>query len=158
MRDNVASIVKLGNGKRPLRAIDFVDPMAGGKRKRVRIGNVSHDDAVEFKRRVEKLLTAKILSHAPDQDTAVWLIGLSDSLYARIAAKGLIEHRQGQSPADTKLGPFVDKYIEQRRNDVKPASLKKIEASSALLKAYFGDAITIDQITPNAAQDWRMQL
>jgi integrase len=154
----MASIVKLGKGKQPPRAIDFYDSTDDGKRKRVRIGIVTHDEALDFKRRIEKLLTAKVLNQSPDQETAVWLAGLSDSLFDRIAAQGLIEHRKGQSPADTKLGPFVDKYIEQRRNDVKPASLTKIQASVALLKAYFGESITIDQITPDAAQDWRMSL
>ena len=154
----MASIVKLGKGKQPPRAIDFVDSTDNGKRKRIRIGIVTHDDAVEFKRRIEKLITAKVLNTSPDQETTVWLTGIGDAIYERLATHGLVPHRQGKNLADTKLGAFVDKYVEQRRHDVKPASLTKIEASAALLKLYFGETITIDKITPDAAQDWRMQL
>ena len=46
--------MKLGNGKRPPRGIDFVDP-ADGKRQRI----VTHDDARTSRGYVEKLLAAK---------------------------------------------------------------------------------------------------
>ena len=154
----MASIVKLGKGKQPPRAIDFVDPSDNGKRKRVRIGVVSLDDAKEFKRRIEKLLTAKILNQSPDTETAVWLNGLADTLYDRVAKQGLAQHRRGTNSAGMKLGNFVDRYVEQRRNEVKPASLTKIKASVKLLRSFFGDETPIDQITPDAAKDWRTQL
>ncbi len=40
----MASIVKLGKGKQPPRAIDFTDPDSG-KRQRIRLGVVSFDEA-----------------------------------------------------------------------------------------------------------------
>ena len=39
----MASIVKLGKGKQPIRAIDFI--AIDGKRKRVRLGTVTHEQA-----------------------------------------------------------------------------------------------------------------
>ncbi|MDA1214961.1 MAG: hypothetical protein O2955_20855, partial [Planctomycetota bacterium] len=72
---SMASIQKLGKGKQPLRAIDFTDPLSK-KRKRIRLGVVSHDFAVECKRRIERLVAAKSLNH-PDPETSHWLTGIA---------------------------------------------------------------------------------
>ena len=57
----MASLQKLSGGKRPIRAIDFTDSR-DGKRKRIRLGKVSHDDALEYKRWIERLISAKLLA------------------------------------------------------------------------------------------------
>ena len=95
----MASIVKLGKGKQPPRAIDVVDLTDGRKRKRIRIGVVSHDDAVEFKRRIQNLLGAKILNRDPKPEMLEWLTGLPPAIYDRIAKTGLLES-VGAAPAE----------------------------------------------------------
>ena len=136
----MASITKIGKGKQPPRAIDFIDDTDGRRRKRVRLGVVTHGEAAEAKRRIEKLLTAKILNQPPDQETASWLNGVSDTIHDRIARAGLAEPRQAP-PTAPQLGDFLEKYIAQRRSELKPASLERIEqnwraAEDALRREY----------------------
>jgi len=154
----MASIVKLGSGKQPPRAIDFADPTDGGRRKRIRVGVVTHDEALEFKRHVEKLLAAKILNQTPNTETLLWLNGLPPLTYERLAARGLAP-RRNIDPHGLRLRNFLEKYREQRRQEgLSEASLDKISKTSALLTAFFGEQTPIEQITPDAAKDWRASL
>jgi len=118
----MASVIKLGGGKQPPRAIDFYDPTDGNKRKRIRLGVVSAEDANQVCRLVEKLVAAKSL----DAEVARWLCGLSDDIHQRIADNGLIEPRNPTAKLPT-LGAFFAKYLEQRRSDLAPASIKRLE-------------------------------
>lgn len=149
----MASVTKLGSGKQPPRAIDFVDDTDGGKRKRIRIGVTSHDEAERFCRQVERLLTAKILNQGIDSETAKWLAGVPDSLHERIAQKGLCQSRQPITKAP-KLEYWLTKYISQRRSDLKPGSIARLQQTSDRLIEHFGE-VTIDAITPSMAADWR---
>ena len=153
----MASITKLGKGKQPPRAIDFVDDTDGRKRKRIRLGVVTHDEARAAKCRIEKLMTAKILNQPPDQETAVWLSGVSDTIHARIAKTGLVELREAQSRAP-RLGEFMDKYLYQRKSDLKPGSIERLEDTGEKLRRFFGENVPIDAITADAAMDWRSGL
>ena len=63
----MASITKLGKGKQPPRAVDFVYPE--GKRNRVRLGVVSHDTAEECCRQIEKLIESRSTNQAPSLPT-----------------------------------------------------------------------------------------
>ena len=95
----MASIVKLGKGKHPPRAIDFNNTT--GKRDRLRLGIVTHDDAEECCRRVEKLLTAKRLNNSPDAPTAEWVAGVSDDIHEKLARFGLCLPRVPKNAAPT---------------------------------------------------------
>ena len=149
----MASVTKLGPGKQPPRAIDFVDDTDGGKRKRIRIGVTSHDEAEKFCRQIERLLAAKILNQGIDSETAKWLAGVPDSLHERIAQKGLCQSRQPATKAP-KLDDWLTKYTSQRGSDLKPASISRLEQTADRLTDFFG-AVTIDDITPDTAADWR---
>ena len=149
----MASITKLGKGKSPPRAIDFVDDTDGGKRKRIRIGVTSHDFAEEVCRRVEQLLSAKLLNQGISPATAEWLAGVSDTLHERIAQKGLCQSRQPATKAP-KLDDWLTRYVSQRGSDLKPASISRLEQTADRLTDFFG-AVTIDEITPDTAADWR---
>ncbi len=148
----MASIVKLGKGKNPPRAIDFKNTT--GKRDRVRLGIVTHDDAEECCRRVEKLLTAKRFNQSPDTPTAEWLAGVSDDIHARLARFGLCEPRVPVNAAPM-LGEWLTKYIDQRRSELKPGSIERLERTAERLKTYFRADTPIDELTPAGAADWR---
>ncbi len=149
----MASVTKMGKGKQPPRAIDFVDDTDGGKRKRIRIGVTSHDFAEEVCRRVEQLLSAKLLNQGISPATAEWLAGVSDTLHERIAQKGLCQSRQPATKAPL-LEDWLTKYTSQRGSDLKPASISRLEQTADRLTDFFG-AVTIDEITPDTAADWR---
>ena len=149
----MASITKIGPGKQPPRAIDFVDDTDGGKRKRIRIGITSHDFAEEVCRRVEQLLSAKLLNQGIGPETAAWLVGVSDTLHERIAQKGLCQSRQPATKAP-KLEIWLTKYIGQRGSDLKPGSIDRLQQTADRLTNFFGE-VPIDEITPDTAADWR---
>jgi len=153
----MASITKLGKGKQPPRAVDFVDDTGGGQRKRIRLGIVTYDEAQEAKRRIEKLLTAKILNQQPDHETLRWLIGVSGTIHARIARAGLAQPR-GPASQSPQLGNFLEKHIGQRRLGIALASAERLQDTANLLCSYFGASTPIDTITPDSAKDWRANL
>src|SRR4051794_13684701 len=129
----MASIVKLGTGKNPPRAIDFID---GSKRNRLRLGKVRHDEADTACLRVEKLLNAKTLNQEPDNETARWLAGVSDTIHNRLARFGLCGPRQPVATAP-ELSAFLKKHLEQRRSELKPASHKRLDDTARKLKGFF---------------------
>jgi len=155
----MASTTKLGKGKQPVRAVDFVDVTDGRKRKRVRLGVVTHNEAVEAKRRIEKLLNARILNQCPTSETAEWLAAVPDHLHNRIARTGLCEPREPAS-ASLTLGEWVTKYLGQRKSDpkFKSGSYDRLRQTGDRMLVYFGAHTPIDEITPNAAKDWRVAM
>ena len=151
----MASVVKLGRGKQPPRAIDFVDEVDGVRvRPRLRLGVVTHDFAEEVCRRVERLLTAKRFNQSIDGATAGWLTGIADGLHGRMARLGLCPARNPESDAPM-LGEWMTKYINQRGSDLKPASIERLGQTADRLKAFFGEETKIDELTASGAADWR---
>lgn len=157
----MASIIKLGSGKQPPRAIDFYDDThnghGSGTRKRVRLGTVTYDEAQEAKLRIEKLLAAKHLHQTPDPETQRWLAKISDTIHDRLARAALCEPRKPATIAPT-LGDFIDKYLQQRKGDLATSSHKRLSDTAEELKAYFGAKTLLDKITPDNAFDWRAAL
>ncbi len=152
----MASITKLGKGKQPPRAVDFIDPM-DRKRKRIRLGIVSHEAAQEARLRIERLSAAIALHQAPDLQTLQWLNGISDEIHARVARQGLCEPREPE-PTAPELSLWLNKYIDQRKHELAPSSIERIEQSADRLRHFFGEKIPINTITPDAAKEWRASM
>ena len=150
----MASIQKLGKGKQPLRAIDFTDPLSK-KRKRIRLGVVSHDFAVECKRRIERLVAAKSLNH-PDPETSHWLTGIAAEIHNRISKQGLCPPRV-KPPETPTLREWIDRYLSER-SDLKLASRKRLQLTVDRLVECFGENIPIGDITLSHAHEWRATL
>ncbi len=148
----MASVTKIGKGKQPPRAIDFIDPM-DGKRKRIRLGVTTQDSAVEACRRIDRLISAKTLNQSIQPEDAVWLRGLPFTIHERIADKGLCPHREPPTKAP-KLAEWTAKYIAQRSSEITESSADRLRQTADRLVAYFGD-VAIDAITPSQAADWR---
>ncbi len=151
----MASIVKLGPGKQPPRAIDFFDHRS--KRQRLRIGKVTHDVAHEFKRRVEKLVNAKRLNQSLDPETVHWLTGLCLEIKIKIAQFDLCELPEAE-PAVPTLAVLLDDYLEWKRYELKPSSIKRLEHTFEAMKQFFKGRTLIDQITTTKAKDWRTEM
>ena len=152
----MASVTKIGKGKQPPRAIDFVDP-ADGKRKRVRLGVVTYDVAQQAALRVEKLLSAKTLNQSIDSETAVWLRGVSGDVHDRLAKVGLCESRTPVLKAPT-LGKWLTTFLDQKQHGLKPSSLKRLRQTGDRLEAHFGRDRDISTITAADAAAWRSSL
>jgi len=122
-----------------------------------------HADAIRI--RVEELLAAQISGHAPSADTSRWLRGIDDDLHARLAAVDLVTPRQ-----TTTLGAWLDTLLAERRDELKPESLRKLSQTRAKLigrpetpersavKGYFDPARPLRTITPAEAAAWRRWL
>ena len=151
----MASLIKVGSGKVPPRAVQFVD--VDRRRRTIRLGKVGLVAGREFKGKVEGLLSYRILNQPPDAQISEWLSGLPDETHQKLATVGLVEPRTPQ-PGAPALGAWLTKYIDQRRPELKPASVVKLERTKTLLLKYFGESVGIDAITPDAAHDWRAAL
>ncbi len=151
----MASISKLGKGKQPLRAIDFIG--LSGRRQRLRLGKVTHDMALEYKRRVEKLLAAKRLNQTPDQDTIHWLSGLPFDVRTKLAKLMLCSLPDDQAQ-NTSFGAFCETYKSRKKVEIKPSSYLRLNQAIERMKLYFAPNLMMDQFTPALAKDWRTKL
>ena len=148
----MASIVKHGKGKMPLRSIDFSYP--ANRRHRLRLGVVSSDTAKECCRQVEKLIEARCTGQPLDLSTGEWLNQISDSIYESLVRFGLCKPRARVNMAPS-VEEWVTKYIDQRRGDLKTGSIERLEQSASRIKKHFGKTSRIDEVTPDSAADWR---
>ncbi len=142
----MASIGTDSNGHR---RILFVDP-ADGKRKTIRLGKASQKQAESFKLKLEALVSSAIRGDGLDDETSRWLAAMSDGLYARLAAVGLVNRRKGNQ---TTLQHLVDTYFEHL--NVKPITRIGYQAAKAALLDHFGADRCIHDIEPLQAEQWR---
>lgn len=97
------------------RRILFKD--ADGNRKAISLGKTPVKECQTILRHVEKLVSAKIVGHAPDRETSSWLSEIGEQLRDKLARVGLVEARDNAT-----LKEYTDAYIA-RRCDVKPRTL-----------------------------------
>ena len=145
----MASIARDANG---CKRIQFV--ARDGSRKAIRLGKCSQRDAESFKLKVETLLSANMLGNSPDRDTSRWLADLSDELHIKLVAVRLVEPREPVNPCLT-LDAWLTKYLDQRKSELKPGSLDRLNATAKRMRAFFGNTTRLNELTPNGAADWR---
>ena len=151
----MASLFKQGGGKKPNRAIQFTD--GNGDRRTIRLGPVGLVPAREFKRKVEILLS-HCLTNAPlDTQASAWLAGLPDTMYDKLVTVGLATPRKLKTAAPM-LDAWLRKYIGQRKRELMPSSVNKLEQTAAKLLHYFPSDLRIDEINSDTASDWRASL
>ena len=144
----MASLINEGNGRR---RIEFVN---GNKRPKIRLGKISERHARPILHHVEELIASKATGNAMAHDTADWLGQIKDELVDKLAHVGLIEARE-----KAILGPFLDGYIEKRKADLKPLTLKKLDTTRDYLVEFFGYyEKPLREITEGDADDWRLYL
>jgi integrase len=132
------------------RTVQFI--AKDGKRRSLRLGRVTIDEARDVKRHIERILNASKLGNALKNDQVNWLAGLDDDLYDRVVAVGLAEPRERRLPVP-ELGAFLADFIAKRAGS-KESTLSSIRVSAARLTAYFGEDAPLDSITPGQADDW----
>ncbi|MHC4520307.1 MAG: tyrosine-type recombinase/integrase [Planctomycetota bacterium] len=149
----MASVAKDGNGGR--RRILFIDP-TDSRRRTLRLGKCSARAAGTVCRHTEELVSAKIRGHAIGPATAAWLTEIGDGLHERLAKVGLVEPRN-RAPA-AALGKFTADYIESRRADAKPRTIKNLAQSRKELVRFFGEDKPMASITSGDAIEFRLAM
>jgi integrase len=148
----MASIVRLGKGKQPPRGIEFLG--VDGKRHRLRLGKVDADTASKFKRGIEQLLNSARLNTSMPDEWAVWLGSVDDAIVNRMASMGLCSARA----ACPNLVVAFEAYVVRRAVELKPASITRIKATGKRLKEHFGEWVSLRNIGPAQAKDWRLAM
>lgn len=143
-------MASIGTEPGGLKRILFVAP--DGKRKTVRLGKVSMKTAREFKTKIEHLVIAASTNIPLDLEVAKWVSGLDDNYAGKLAAVGLTAAKR-----TSRLGEFLAAYID-RRTDIKPRTRINLLATKTRLVEFFGETISLRDITPGEADAWLLWL
>ena len=144
----MASITTRKNGSR---FVSFVD--AGGKPRTITLGKVAMRYAESIKVKVEDLVASSIHHHAPRDETARWLVRLDDRLYGKLTRVGLVQDRQCFT-----LKGWLEQYLKERADCLKPESLRKLKQTREKLLPFFDADVTLRSITAQRAVEWRQYL
>src|SRR5579884_1671954 len=146
----MASVCKDPGGRK---RIIFINPE--GKRKAIRLGKVSQRLADEIKVKVEHIVAAAVGGFSLDRETAEWLDKIGQDLHRKLSNVGLVASRQPRSAGE--LEAFLSAYITQR-TDVKPNTVRNLEACKARLVEHFGAHRALRDITPGDADSFLLWL
>lgn len=141
------SVVNRPNGRKELQ---FKAP--DGKRKTIRLGVVSTQQAKEFSRRVDQIVAAKMLAHPLDHSLLTWIHELPAAMRNKLAAAGLVASGGGPH--------LLSELIEAHEKslviaDSTRGTLKYVREN---LKKFFGADRDIATITPADADEFRAWL
>lgn len=126
--------------------IQFTD--AGGVRKTLRLGKISHRAAEAIGARIEELLACKIGGTAWSGDLANWVAGIVPVLRKRIEATGILPAKQ-----KVLLGEFLDDFLLSKIG-AKPNSLKNYRQVVNKLVEGFSREMDIRDLTHDKATSW----
>ncbi len=132
------------------RTIQFVG--SDGRRRSIRLGKVSKRHAESVKLKVEDLAASVLTGHAPSDETSRWVASLDQTMNDKLAAVGLAQRR-----ARATLAAFIDDYITSR-SDAKESTRIVFGRVRRYLVRYFGERRPLRDITPGAADKWRLNL
>lgn len=135
-----------------LKRVCFIDD--AGKPQSIRLGRASVKEAESIKRRVEALLRDRRMNNPHDAEMCEWLRGLSSRLHKRLVRFGLAEPRT-PAPVVT-LGTLLERF--EAAAAVKPQTLAAYRQAIASLRATFGDAKPLGELTQADADAWRKSI
>jgi len=147
----MASIIDDGNGRK--RVSWIID----GKRKQIRLGEISKKDAETIRGKIAAIVKANAFGVAIDSDLIAWLDGISETLHKRMAAVGLIPSRKQESAGPMTLAAFLDAYIKQR-GDMKESTAITYGNVRRNLVEHFGGRKILADIHDGDADGFRLYL
>jgi integrase len=124
---------------------------ASGKRQTIRLGRMPVKAAQSVKVHLERLIGYHATNTAIDVQTAQWLNGLPDTLYAKLVNHGLAAPRVAREVHT--LGSMLDEYFQTM--NVKESTRIRYAQTQRLLIEYFGVDRTLDSIMPRDGDQWR---
>lgn len=136
-----------------LRKVQFAG--LDGKRKTLRLGRVSMNNALGVCGHAEEIINAGMLNRSLRRTTAEWLAELSPVMLDKLVAVGLIHPRSETKPVT--LGEFLDAYLA-RRSDVKSGTAVFYGHTQRNLLDVFGRDRPLNSITAGDADDFRRHL
>lgn len=132
----MASLTTRPNGSR---FISFRS--ASGAYRHITLGQMPRRYADALKVRVEDLVAATLMRHAPSDETSRWLAALDDRIYEKLVAVDLVPARQSMT-----LGMQIDRYLAEREGVLKPGSLQKLRQTGTKLRAFFDGHVKRPQL------------
>lgn len=127
---------------------------AKGKQQTLRLGECDKRAAESARVAVAHLVIAKRHGSVPHPDATRWLEGVDDVLYARVAALGLCQPREGA--AVVTLANLLDRF--DAAVAVKPSTHYKYRQVADSLRAFLGADTPLASITPAHADNWRKSI
>ena len=129
---------------------------ANGKRRAVRLGILSEDEAVEAHRRLAKLESSHASGEPLDAITEAWLTSLTQKNYERVVATGLVAIDQS---GVTKISEdhSLERLIGEWKGtlDVEPQTISGYEQHLEHLRRYFGPDRDVTTILPADADKFK---
>ena len=141
----MASLTTRKNGSR---FISFTD--GSGQAKTITLGKVALRYAESVKVKVEDLVSAVANHHAQRDDTTRWLAGVDDRLHDKLARVDLVQPR-----IKATLQGWLEQYLAERKDELKPESLRKLQQTKIKFLALFNGGLELRKITVQDAADWR---
>ena len=127
---------------------------AKGQQKTLRLGECCERVAESARVAVAHLVIAKRHTSVPHPDATRWLAGVDDMLYARVAALGLCQPREGV--AVVTMAELLDRF--DASGTVKPSTRVKYQQVADSLRAFLGAATPLASITPAHGDNWRKSI
>ncbi len=126
-----------------------------GKRKTLRLGRVSMNNAIVISNHVEEIVNQVLYPRPLARATAEWLADLSPQMEKKLLGVGLIH--PSEAAKEITLGAFLDAYLV-RRSDVKAGTAVFYGHTKRNLIDVFGPDRPLSGITPADADDFRRHL
>jgi len=116
--------------------------------------------AEEIGRKLDALAFDATQGDTPSPAIAEWLLSLPDRQHKKLASWGLVTPRiEACKVSDAiTIANWVDRYIVHGKGTRKESTEKQLEAAKDALVRFFGCERTIDTLTPNDAEDFRLWL
>ena len=143
----MATLTREANGRKVVQAYG-----RDGRRRSIRLGDVSDRYAESVRLMVHDLETAAKIGQTPARPTLEWVQGLDARLLDKLARAQLIDARE-----DVELGAFLDSYIESRI-DVKGATATVYGHTRRCLVECFGASKRLRSFTAADAEPFRLHL
>lgn len=152
----MASISQLKGG---FKIIQFIN--GAGKRKSLRLGKLSMQDAEMIRTKIAELNIAKIAGTDLKVETARWLADRPDTFYTKLVAVGLAAPRISELDPEPIEAPLISKFMDDyiaKRGDVKPATKEIWGQGKRGLVDFLGADRRLNQVTAGDAQDYKSKM
>lgn len=127
-----------------------------GDNRTLYLGQMQKRSAEEIYRHAERLVESKRANVALPPETAAWVGGIDQRLRAKLERLRLI--RPGAGRRRMPLAEFTDAYIEGKRPDSSPLTIRNLRQTEKKLLAFFGRTRDIGEISGDDAVAFRNNL
>lgn len=134
------------------KAIQWAAP--DGKRKTLRLGKISKNNAEIFRHRVELILSSQVMGLALDPDTSAWAARVQEPIRSRMIRCGLFIGEAKPRKNSMTFIDYVNAYIEKRSSAVKPATRIVWKTASDAFAKTIPPGMSLQQLHAGHAQDW----